>query len=195
MTQGDMLLQGVAGSGKSTMGLALSKALGDVPFLDGDDFHPEVNVNKMAAGIPLTDSDRMPWLKRLREHTQRVAVDEYQARQSDGEDQKWNVVVVVACSALRKTYRDYLRHGGADGLTDGSRVRTVFVFLNGSEDLLNARIAKRDGHFMGVQMLQSQLDTLEDPRGEEDVVVVAMDANGEEQVRQALEQLQEITGQ
>jgi gluconokinase len=88
-----------------------------------------------------------------------------------------------------------LRHGGADGLTDGSRVRTVFVFLNGSEDLLNARIAKRDGHFMGVQMLQSQLDTLEDPRGEEDVVVVAMDANGEEQVRQALEQLQEITGQ
>jgi gluconokinase len=135
----------------------------------------------------------MPWLKRLREHTQRLAIDE--TRQSDDEDQKWKGVVVVACSALKKTYRDYLRYGGADELTDGCGVRTVFVFMNGSEDLLNARMTKRDGHFMGVQMLQSQLDTLEDPRGEEDVVVVAMDANGEEQVRQALEWLQEIMGQ
>ena len=190
--------QGVSGSGKSTVGAELARAMGDVPFVEGDKFHSQSNVEKMAAGTPLTDSDRMPWLKEVREHAQRLAKE--QAQGSDGDDQKWKGVV-VACSALKKSYRDYLRFGG-DGMQQtgdsiGVGVRTGFVFIDssGSEDLLRARMANRSGHFMKVDMLQSQLDTLEDPRNEEDVVVVALNACREDQVRQALGGLQAKMGQ
>jgi carbohydrate kinase (thermoresistant glucokinase family) len=125
---------GVSGCGKSTVGLLLADRLG-VPFLDADALHPAANVARMAAGVPLTDDDRRPWLD---------AVAAELAGASDG--------VVVACSALRRRYRAVLR-AGAPG--------TAFVHLAGTRALLADRVAARPGHFMPASLLDSQLATLE----------------------------------
>jgi gluconokinase len=135
-----VLLMGVAGSGKTTIGRKLASELG-WRFHDGDDFHPPANVAKMAAGSPLTDADREPWLHALRA---RIA-----ASLDDGEN------AIVACSALKQTYRQILRP-----VTD-PRVR--FVFLQGSRELLAERLAGRADHFMKPAMLASQLAALEPP--------------------------------
>jgi gluconokinase len=134
-----IILMGVAGVGKTTLGRRLAEELG-WRFLEGDDFHPPENVAKMAAGVPLTDADRAPWLERLR-----GLVAEALAR---GED------VVLACSALRRSYRQLLT-------VDLARVR--WVYLRGSPELISSRLMRRTGHFMPPDLLDSQLATLEAP--------------------------------
>ncbi|WP_344104811.1 gluconokinase [Myceligenerans crystallogenes] len=128
---------GVAGSGKSTVAELLAERLG-AEYADADAFHPPENVAKMAGGIPLDDDDRAPWLAIVRDWM----ADHGTRRGAD---------VVVACSALRRAYRDVLRDAGG----------VVFVHLTGSAELLGARIAARPGHFMKPDMLASQLATLE----------------------------------
>jgi gluconokinase len=134
-----VLLMGVAGSGKTTVGRLLSQTA-DWRFTDADDFHPPANVAKMAAGIPLTDEDRAPWLAALRAH-----ID---ARLAAGDN------TVIACSALKKAYRDVL-------IADPGRVK--LVYLRGSRELLHERLLQRTAHFMKPAMLDSQLAQLEPP--------------------------------
>ncbi|MEZ5190232.1 MAG: gluconokinase [Schumannella sp.] len=134
---------GVSGSGKTTVGESLAARLG-WEFTDGDDLHPPANVRKMSAGIPLTDEDRWPWLD---------AVGAALARGAR----------VVACSALRREYRDRLR-SAAPGAS--------FVMLDAPREVLAERMAARPGHFMPVALLDSQLATLERPGADEGVLVV-----------------------
>ena len=133
-----VVVMGVSGSGKTTVGAALADALG-LRFVDGDALHPAANVAKMAAGIPLGDADRAPWL------------DAIGAVLAAGP-------VVVACSALKRAYRDRLR-AAAPGLQ--------LVFLDGDRALLASRMAARPGHFMPTSLLDSQLATLERPDHDE----------------------------
>jgi gluconokinase len=137
-----VIVMGVAGSGKTTVGRALAKALNN-PFYDGDDYHPQANIDKMAAGIPLTDGDRAGWLAAL--------ADLIGASLCAGQGG------VLACSALRQAYREVLAAPGPE------QVR--FVYLKGSYEVIQARMAARGGHFMKPEMLKSQFDTLEEPRG------------------------------
>jgi gluconokinase len=142
---GDMItiIMGVSGSGKSTIGEGLAARLGQ-PFIDGDSLHPQANREKMAHGIPLDDADRQPWLEAI------VAeMDRHRAR---GES------LVLACSALKRRYRDILRGGHDD-------VR--FVYLQASRDLLIERLGHRSGHFFDPGLLDSQLATLEEPSPDE----------------------------
>jgi gluconokinase len=134
-----IILMGVSGVGKTAVGKRLAEALG-WRFLEGDDFHPLANVAKMAAGIPLTDEDRMPWLERLRE-----LVAETLAR---GED------AVLACSALKRSYRQLLT-------VDPTRMRWVYLWA--PREVIADRLARRTGHFMPLGLLGSQLETLEAP--------------------------------
>lgn len=131
---------GVSGTGKSTIGRRLAETLG-LPFVEGDDLHPAANLAKMAAGIPLTDADRAPWLDRIAAVLDRP--------------------VVVTCSALKHSYRDRLRVAAPD---------LVLVYLHGTPELLAARMAQRDGHFMPPSLLESQLATLEEPAADEDAI-------------------------
>ncbi|MGC4072766.1 MAG: gluconokinase [Nibricoccus sp.] len=137
-----VLLMGVAGSGKTTIGRLLASQLGWA-FYDADDFHPPANVAKMAAGTPLTDADRAPWLNVLRE---RIATS-----LASGEN------AVIACSALKAAYRQILQPDPAEPIR--------LVYLRGSPELLASRLAARSGHFMKPSMLASQLATLEEPAG------------------------------
>ncbi|KAJ6625860.1 P-loop containing nucleoside triphosphate hydrolase protein [Mycena sp. CBHHK59/15] len=179
-----VIVMGVSGTGKSTLGTALAVAL-QMPYIDGDDLHPRVNVEKMAAGQPLTDADRGPWLRTIRATAERVS-GEQRAEGTRG--------VVVACSALRRRYRDVLR-GVGDGVGTETEsgactaLRTYFVFIEGGRDVLMERMLQRSGHFMKATMLDSQLATLESPRGEDGVVVVAVEDNTAVQVEQAMMQL------
>lgn len=132
-----LVVMGVAGTGKSTIAGALAERLG-WPFGEGDDLHPAANVAKMAAGIPLEDADRWPWLD---------AIAAWTAGQAAAGNS-----TIVTCSALRRTYRDRLR-AAAPG--------TVFVHLVGSPELLSGRMTARKDHFMPTSLLQSQLETLE----------------------------------
>lgn len=129
-----VVVMGVSGSGKSTVGAALARCL-RVPFVDADTLHPAANVAKMAAGDPLDDEDRYPWLD---------AVGEWLAAHRDGG--------VASCSALKRTYRDQLR-AHCPGVE--------FLHLSGSAELIADRLAARTDHFMPAALLRSQLDTLE----------------------------------
>lgn len=130
---------GVAGSGKSTLGKALAQTL-DWDFFDADDFHSVENIAKMAAGIPLNDSDRAPWLAALNQRLlSTLAKDRHP---------------VLACSALKDIYRQQL--------LDGTHCIAI-IYLKGSYDIIWSRIAAREGHYMKPNMLQSQFDTLEEP--------------------------------
>lgn len=135
-----VVLMGVSGSGKTTVGRLLAGDLGWT-FLDADDYHPAANVEKMRRGVPLNDEDRRPWLDALRRR-----VDEAVAR---GEN------VVLACSALKHAYQEYLRHDVVG--------QVHYVHLRGSEGLIAARLATRKGHFMSPALLHSQFETLEPP--------------------------------
>ncbi len=146
MTAPRVVVMGVSGCGKSTVGRALAHALG-VAYVEGDEWHPPRNVQKMAAGTPLTDDDRRDWLDAL---AGRLGVA-HVAGQG----------VVLSCSALKRSYRDRLR-----AQSPGLR----FVFLHGSPDLLARRMQARTGHYMPPSLLQSQLDTLEPPAADEDAV-------------------------
>ncbi len=141
------VIMGVSGCGKSTVGQALAAALG-APFYDGDDFHPPENVAKMASGSPLDDTDRAPWLASLgRSLADHLANDE---------------TAVMACSALKRSYRDLLR-GGSD--------RVIFVYLQGDFDTLWQRMTIRPDHFMKPEMLHSQFETLEPPDTDEALIL------------------------
>ncbi|NUU07440.1 gluconokinase [Leifsonia sp. C5G2] len=141
MRRPQVVVMGVSGSGKSTVGEQVAELLG-VPFVDGDALHPAANVAKMASGVPLTDDDRIPWLR---------AVGRALAETSpEG--------AVVACSALKRSYRDLIRSEAPDAL---------FAELDGGRALLADRMAARPGHFMPVSLLDSQLATLEPLRPEE----------------------------
>jgi carbohydrate kinase (thermoresistant glucokinase family) len=135
-----VIIMGVSSCGKSTVGRALAKDAGGC-FIEGDDFHPAANVKKMRDGIPLQDADRREWLRRMR-----AEIDRRCTRGS---------VCFVACSALKKSYRDFLRR---------AKVDVQFVFLTGSPELIRQRMEKRKGHFMPPALLRSQFATLEPPR-------------------------------
>jgi len=134
---------GVSGSGKSTIGAALARALG-VPFVEGDDYHPAANVERMARGIPLTDDDRAEWLRALAARIREAK------RAGSG--------LVMTCSALKRAYRDVLR-------AEAEELR--FIFLRGPRPLIAERLAGRRGHFMPPSLLDSQLATLEVPSPDE----------------------------
>ena len=143
-----IVVMGVSGSGKTTVGEALAQSL-DWRFVEGDSFHPKSNVEKMAAGHPLDDADRAPWLQAL---TDEIAKDEAAGRSS-----------VVGCSALKRAYRDILRSGAPD-------VR--FLHVHGSVALLTERVSDRPGHFFPAKLLESQIATLEPLGADERGVVV-----------------------
>lgn len=131
-----IILIGVAGSGKTTVGKLLAQRLG-WNFYDADDFHPKENIQKIKQGIPLTDEDRLPWLESIRQFV-------------DERDEQ----MVFACSALKQSYRDLLRE---------SRVKIEFIYLKGTKDLILKRLEDRKGHFAGADILESQLSDLEEP--------------------------------
>ena len=148
-----LIVMGVSGSGKSTVAAALGQRLG-WRFEDGDSFHPASNVEKMRAGHPLTDEDRWPWLNAIADEIARIC--------ERGEH------IIIACSALKHTYRDVLLRGRDD-------VR--FVFLKGTKELIAERLAQRKGHFMPPGLLASQFETLEPPEPGENPVTVSIDAS------------------
>jgi gluconokinase len=166
MTPCALIAMGVSGSGKSTVGKALADRLG-LRFEDGDKFHPASNVAKMHAGIPLTDDDRWPWLKAIADEIDRAC--------EAGEP------VVIACSALKRAYRDVLVHGRRD-------VR--IIYLRGDQPLIARRLALRKDHFMPPGLLTSQFQTLEPPGDDEPVIAVSIDAPVDAIVDDILRQLQ-----
>ena len=147
-----LVVMGVSGSGKSTVADRLAARLG-WRYEDGDKFHPPANVAKMSAGHPLTDEDRWPWLQAIAHEIDRLSAAGQRA--------------VIACSALKRSYRDILVHGRDD-------VR--IVFLSGTQDLIAERLAARKGHFMPPDLLASQFKTLEPPQPGERPITVSIDA-------------------
>lgn len=145
---------GVAGSGKTTLARALAERL-ELPFADADDYHPPTNIAKMARGEPLDDGDRAPWLARLAD-----LLEEHESRGG----------LVLACSALRRAYRQRLRAASAS---------VTFVYLEGSFEVIERRLEQRAGHFMTSRMLRSQFDALEAPQ---DAIVVDITLPTEQQV-------------
>src|SRR6266404_6385429 len=160
-----LVVMGVSGSGKITIGEKLAERLG-WSYEDGDKFHPASNVAKMSAGQPLTDEDRWPWL--------RAIADEIDSVCEAGEH------AVIACSALKHAYRDILVHGRND-------VR--IVYLKGTQDLIASRLALRKGHFMPPGLLESQFKTLEPPDASENAVTVSIDVPVETIVDDIVRQL------
>jgi gluconokinase len=147
-----LVVMGVAGSGKTTVGPLLAGRLGWA-YAEADDFHPQANVDKMASGHPLTDEDRWPWLAAIGRW-----IDERRAAGQSG---------VVSCSALKRAYRDLLRRG---------RPEVRLIFLEGSRELIERRLLARHGHFMKGAMLDSQFADLERPAPDEQVITVSVDA-------------------
>lgn len=148
-----LIVMGVSGSGKSTIADKLAERLGWT-YQDGDKFHPKSNVEKMRAGHPLTDEDRWPWLQAIADAIDRAC--------------KAHRPVVIACSALKRSYREILVHGRSD-------IR--LVYLKGSTELIASRLAKRKGHFMPPGLLDSQFRTLEAPGIDENPITVPIDAS------------------
>jgi gluconokinase len=160
-----IVVMGVAGSGKSTIGALLARRLGWA-FADADAFHPEANVRKMKSGLPLTDDDRGPWLHAI-------------ADWMDGLRQQGKRGI-VGCSALKRAYRRILVGGRPD---------TRIVYLKGDKELIAHRMAARSGHFMPLGLLDSQFRTLEEPGPEENPVVISIAAPPHEMVEEILSRL------
>jgi gluconokinase len=144
-----VVVMGVSGCGKSSVGERIAEEF-HCEFVEGDALHPTTNIDKMSAGIPLTDDDRWPWLDVI---GQRISESRAQGKS-----------LIVSCSSLKKVYRDRLR-AAADG-------ELSFVFLEGPRDVLEARMTKRPGHFMPASLLDTQFATLEVPTGESGVITV-----------------------
>lgn len=153
-----IIVMGVSGCGKTTVGQLLADEL-EIPFYDADDFHPPENVEKMRSGEPLTDAERHPWLERL-----------------SREIKAWNHRgdAVLACSALRESYRQVLNPDGEQAL---------FIWLHGPEEVIRKRLEKRDGHYMPPDLLRSQFETLETP---DNAIAVSVEQSPEEIVKQLL---------
>lgn len=151
-----LVLMGVSGCGKTTAALNLHDALG-WPVAEADDFHPEVNIDKMSRGVPLTDEDRRPWLESMREWMSERAAE--------------GVRTIITCSALKRSYRDLL---------SGAKGRVFFIHLLAPPDELQERMAHRQGHFMPSSLLPSQFATLEPLSDDEDGVVVNSRATSKE---------------
>ena len=161
-----LIVMGVTGCGKTTVGALLAGRLGGV-FLDGDDYHPAENVAKMSAGTPLTDHDRWPWLDRLGQVIEESVADKGR--------------VVLACSALRRVYRDRLTKACAEP--------PLFIHLSGGRDLIHGRMAARREHYMPVALLESQIATLEALEPDENAMAMEIDAPVDSIVARILEQL------
>jgi gluconokinase len=156
-----LIAMGVSGAGKTRIGELLAERL-KCSFTDGDAFHSAANKEKMHNGIPLTDDDRWPWLRTIR-----AAIEE---------KQKAHETAVFTCSSLKRSYRDILRNGDKD---------VCFVYLKGTRELLQERLQTRTGHFFDPSLLQSQLDTLEEP-GEDEAITVSIELTPEQIVEEAL---------
>ena len=156
------MIIGVSGAGKTTVGGLLAQQLG-WKFYDADDFHPQANIDKMRNGQPLTDEDRQPWLERVRELIERANED-----------------AVIACSALKKRYRDSLRIGD----------KVKFVFLCGSRTRTAEQLKSRRGHYFDPKLLDSQFADLEEPVPAENVLTVNLRGNPNELVAEIVEKLQ-----
>jgi gluconokinase len=154
---------GVSGSGKTTVGALLAGQLG-WGYAEADDFHPRSNVEKMAAGHPLTDEDRWPWLEAIGQW-----IDDRRAKGEPG---------VVTCSALKRKYRDLLREG---------RPEVLVAYLDGSRDLIEGRMVARHGHFFAPGMLDSQFADLETPTPDEHVLAVPIDGTPPDTVNRIIE--------
>lgn len=161
MTSPRVVVMGVSGCGKSTVGRLLADMQG-LHYVEGDELHPPENVARMAAGIALTDADRHGWLQAVADQLANPT------SRAGG--------VVVSCSALKRSYRDRLR-AAAPGLR--------FVHLHGPQDLLTQRLAQRRGHYMPPSLLQSQLDTLEPPAPDEQALVLSIEHPPQDLARQA----------
>jgi gluconokinase len=158
-------MMGVSGSGKSTIADKLAERIG-WRSVDGDKFHPASNIAKMSAGHPLTDEDRWPWLKAIAAEIDRSC--------------KTGEKAVIACSALKRSYREILVHGRND-------VR--IIYLDGSQQLIAERLARRRGHFMPPGLLESQFKTLEPPDQSENPVTVSIDSAPDDIVHNIIQQL------
>ena len=159
-----VIIFGVSGAGKTTVGELLARELG-WHFLEADDFHPEVNIEKMRSGHPLTDEDRAPWLERLRDQIKRSL--------TAGER------TVLACSALKRKYRQRLR------VDDEVKL----VFLRGSYALISEQLSHRRGHFFDPALLQSQFDDLEEPKPDERALTIELGRRPHELVKEIKEEL------
>ncbi|KQY55504.1 MULTISPECIES: gluconokinase [unclassified Nocardioides] len=157
-----LVVMGISGSGKSVVGAALAQRI-RVPFVDADDLHPAANIAKMSAGHPLDDRDRHPWLE---------TIGAWLAEHESGGG-------VVACSALKRKYRDQLRHHSH---------RVGFVHLDGKRDVIAARQASRPGHFMPASLLTSQLQTLERLSPDEGGLVIDIDQSIDAIVQEYVDQ-------
>jgi len=159
------VVMGVSGSGKTTVAAGLARQEGWI-LLEGDKFHPAANVAKMQAGIPLTDDDRWPWLRAIAARADEVRA----AGQS----------AAIACSALKRAYRDILIGGRPD---------TVLVYLRGSKSVIAGHVAARTGHFMPPALLDSQFATLEEPGPDENPIIVDIGDTPTAEVEEAIRQL------
>ncbi|MFT8209571.1 MAG: gluconokinase [Symbiopectobacterium sp.] len=160
-----IIIMGVSGCGKSSVGAA--NALG-AKFIDGDDLHPRANIQKMASGHPLDDTDRAPWLERLNDAA-------YSLRHK-------NEVGLIVCSSLKRRYRDRLRQDNPEML---------FLYMKGSFEVILERLKARAGHFMPTDLLKSQFDALEEP-GEDETDVVSIDIDFDEVVARGLTALRNV---
>jgi carbohydrate kinase (thermoresistant glucokinase family) len=147
-----LVIMGVSGSGKSTVAKKLAARLG-WPFVEGDTLHPEINIAKMHAGIPLTDADRQPWLERVA-----AWIDAQRANKQPG---------IITCSALKRAYRQFII---------GDRPEVRLVYVRGGRDLIAQHFAGRQDHFMPASLLRSQIDTLEEPDPSEDPLTIEASA-------------------
>jgi gluconokinase len=162
-----VVVMGVSGSGKTTVAAGIAQAEGWT-LLEGDSFHPPANVAKMHAGTPLTDEDRWPWLRAIAAREDELLASDQSA--------------AVACSALKRSYRDILI---------GGRAGTILIYLSGSQALIAERMKARKGHFMPPALLDSQFATLEAPGPDERPIVVDIAGSAEAIVADAVRQLQQ----
>ena len=154
------VVMGVSGCGKTRIGAGFAKAIG-VPFIEGDDYHSPENVRRMSSGIPLTDEDRAGWLQSLA------------ARIREAKDA--GTGLVLACSALKRRYREILRDAAKP-----ERLR--FIYLRGTREIIGERLRRRQGHFMPPALLESQFEALEEPAPDEDAWVTDVTGSAEENV-------------